>query len=63
MNVKTLSSQVSNVSSGTSVEEGLLVVRVFPWSHNSSVVDSEMGTFLVGEGKSSVRGSSDGLGS
>lgn len=63
MNVKTLSSQVSDVLSGTSVEEDLLIVRVSPWSHNSSVVDSEMGTILVGEGKSSVRGSSDGLGS
>lgn len=54
MYIEALSSQVSDVSSGSLVEEDLLVVRVSPWSHDGSVVDLESNGVLVGKSKSSV---------
>jgi hypothetical protein len=54
VDIEALSSQVSDVSSGSSVEEDLLVVRVSPWSHDGSVVDLESNGVLVGKSKSSV---------
>ena len=54
MNIKTFLWQVSDVLSGTLVEESLLVVTALPWSHDSSNSDSPSLTVLVGKSKSSV---------
>lgn len=63
MNIKTFLSEISYISSGSIIEESFLVVRVSPWSHDSSNIDSESVTILVGKGSSSVSSSSDSMGS
>jgi hypothetical protein len=63
VDIQALTSQVSEVSSGSFVEEDFLIVRVSPWSDDGSVVDSESSSVLVGDGLSSITGGSDGFGS
>lgn len=63
VNIQTFLWQISDVLSGTLVEEGLLVVRVSPWSHDGGDSDSPSVSILVGQGEFSIRGSSNGSGS
>lgn len=63
VNIQTFLWQISDVLSGTLVEEGLLVVRVSPWSHDGGDSDSPSVSLLVGQGEFSIRGSSNGSGS
>lgn len=63
MNIEALTSEISDVSSASSVEVGSDVVSVHPWSHGGSNSDSPAVASLVGKGSLSVSSGSDGVGS